>query len=124
MVDVLLADSAVTAIIGSRIDAVVVRQETMLPALTWRRLPGGERTYSFAGSAGYTTVLVAMDAWATTFQQARTLIDAVRAALDAYASNDSAEIQLATVLEGGDAFDETLQAYGCGLEVTLRFLEV
>lgn len=124
MVDVLLADAGVAAIVGTRIFPVVVRQNTTLPGLTYRRLPGGERTYSLTGRGGFTSVIVALYAWATDYATARNLADQVRDALDAYTSNGATDIQVASVSDGADDWIDDLGAFGCGLDVTLKFLEV
>jgi hypothetical protein len=124
MIDILLADGGITAICGTRIFPVVVRQTTALPSLTYRRLPGGDRTYSLAGRGHFTSVVVALYAWAADYPTARSLADQVRDALDAYTSNDDAGIHVATVNDLGDEWIDDLVAFGCGLEVTLKFLEV
>ena len=123
MVDILLADTGVAAIVGTKIFPVVVRQTTSLPSLIYRRLPGGERTYSLAGRGGMTTVIVAIYGWATDYATARSLADAVRDALDAYTSNTSTNIQVASVTDGADDWSDELGAFGCGVEVRLMFLE-
>ena len=124
MVDILLADAGVAAIVGTRIFPVVIRQTVAFPSVTYRRLPGGERTYSLSGRAGMTTVSVALYAWALDYATARNLADQVRDALDAYTSNTSTNIQVATVTDGADEWVDELGAYGCGLEARLMFLEV
>lgn len=124
MVDLLLADAGVAAIAGDRVFPVVVRQTTAFPSVIYRRLPGGERTYSLAGRGGMTTVTVALYGWATSYTTARSLADAIRDALDAYTSNGSTDIQLASVTDGADEWIEELGAFGCGVEVRLMFMEV
>lgn len=123
MVDILLADAGVAAIVGTRIDPVVVRKMTEFPSLIYRRLPGGERTYSLAGRGGMTTVAVALYGWATDYATARSLADAVRDALDAYTSNATDGIQVASVVDGADEWIDELGAFGCGVETRLSFLE-
>ena len=91
--------------------------------LTYRRLPGGERTYTLAGRGGFTTVVVAIYAWATDFPTARNLADQVRDALDAYTSSAADGIQVGLVGDLGDEWIDDIRAYGCGLEVTLKFTE-
>ena len=71
-----------------------------------------------------TTVAVALYAWALDYATARNLADQVRDALDAYTSNTSTNIQVATVTDGADEWIDELGAYGCGLEARLMFLEV
>lgn len=124
MIDILLADTGITAICSTRIFPVIVRQTTAFPSLTYRRLPGGDRAYSLAGRAHFTSVVVALYGWAVDYPTARNLVDQVRDALDAYTSSDAAGIQVATVNDLGDEWSDEAQVFGCGLEVTLKFLEV
>lgn len=124
MVDILLADAGVAAIVGTRIDPVVVRQTTSFPSVIYRRLPGGERTYSLAGRGGMTTVTVALYGWATDYATARSLANAIRDALDAYTSSASDGIQVASVTDGADEWIDELGAFGCGVEARLMFMEV
>jgi glycogen debranching enzyme len=69
-------------------------------------------------------VIVAVYAWATDYATARNLADQVRDALDAYTSNGATDIQVASVSDGADDWIDDLGAFGCGLDVTLKFLEV
>lgn len=124
MVDVLLAHTGVTNLVGTRIFPVIVRQTPAFPSITYRRQPGGERTYSMVGSAGFTTVLVALHGWATDYPTARLLADQVRDALDAYTSNAADGIQVASITDLGDEWVDELKVFACGVEATLKFLEV
>lgn len=120
LVAVLADDAAVAGLVGDRIFPVVVRQETALPALTYARL-GGERTYVLAGAAHWTTVQIGLTAWATEYAQARTLADAVRQALDGYTGPTG--IEIASVQDGADEYEATLDVFGCTLTVTVQFSE-
>lgn len=124
VVDVLLADSAVAAIVGTRVFPVVVRKTTDLPGLTYARLGQGERTYSLAGRAGMATTAIGLNACALTYTQARALADAVRDALDAYGD---ANIQVAWVIDGDDDYqapsDDTI-IYVCRVVVNVMYTEV
>ncbi len=124
MIDILLADTGVTALVGTRIDPVIVTVDTTLPSLTYRRAAGGERTYTLAGRGHYTSVVVDLYGWARDYPTARNLADQVRDALDAYMSNNAGDIDLATVVDLPDDYFADLNAYGCGLQVTLKFAEV
>jgi hypothetical protein len=116
----LLADSAIAALVGDRIFPVVVRQDTALPALTYARL-GSERTYVLAGAAHWTTVQIGVTAWAPEYAQARALADAVRQALDGYTGTTG--IEVASVQDGADEYESTLDVFGCTLNVTVQFSE-
>jgi hypothetical protein len=70
------------------------------------------------------TALVALYGWAADYATARGLADAMRDALDVYATNASDDIQLASVSDGADEWVDGLEAFGCGVEVRLMFQEV
>ncbi len=114
--------SAVTAVVGTRIFPVVVRQDTALPCVTYRRL-SGERDYSLAGRAGWAGARVSLTAWAQDYATARSLADNLRNALDAYSDGTSDGIQIASVLDGADGYDPDVDVFGCSIEVAVAYLE-
>lgn len=77
LVNVLMASSAVTSLVGNVVFPVVARADTELPAVTYMRM-SGERIYTLAGRGGYATVRIGMTAWAREYAQARLVADAVR----------------------------------------------
>lgn len=121
LVAVLSEDATVAGLVGARIFPVVVRQETALPALTYARL-SSERTYVMAGAGHWTTVQIGITAWAAEYAQARALADAVRRSLDGYTAG--AGIEVASVVDGADEYEGTLDVFGCALQVTVQFTEV
>jgi hypothetical protein len=123
VVEVLLADAAVEALVGDRIFPVTVRYETQLPAVTYQRM-SGERTYTMGGRGGWATVRIGMSAWARDYSAARSIADAVRVALDAYEGGGTNDIQIARVADTADAYEETLGCYLCSLDVEIQYQEV
>lgn len=123
LVDVLLGDTTVTGLVGTRVFPVVIRDDTALPAITYQRL-SGERSYTLSGRSGWATVRVGVSVWAREYAQAREAADAVRNALDAYDSDDPTDIQVATVSDGADTYDADIDVFGCSLDIEIKYQEV
>lgn len=79
----LVADAAVTAIIGSKVYPVLAPATADLPFVTWRRI-SVQRQQSLAGPIGMPTVLLSVDLFAETYEGVRELADAVRKCLDGW----------------------------------------
>lgn len=122
VVAMLLADSAITALIGDRVTPVTVRVDAELPSLVYLRL-GSERSYTLAGRGGWTSAVIGINAWAHEYAQARSLADAVRNCLDAQDDGTATGVLLATVNDVSDSYDDDLDAFGCGVSVQVRFAE-
>ena len=120
LVDVLLADTTVTGLIGVRLTPVVVIVDAGLPSLTYRRI-GGKRDYALDGSYYRGEAIIQLTAWAETYSAAKTLIEAVRTCLDTYGDVTPGAIQLATLVDGEDDWVEAIAAYGCNLVATLIY---
>ena len=123
MVAVLLDSTDVTDLVSTRIFPVVVRSDTDLPGITYQRT-FGERTYTLHGAGGWARVTISLACWAREYSQARSIADAVRKALDAYAGSEATDIQIARVTDGADSYDPDLQVFGCALDVELQYQEV
>ncbi len=120
LVTVLLADTSVTDLVDDRITPVAVRLEAGLPAVTFAR-QSGSREWSFDGAAAAAaTVYVLLTAWATEWPAARTLAEAMRAALDGYSGGD---IVVASVTDGADTYDRDADLFGCAILVQIEFEE-
>lgn len=115
--------TAITAVVGTRIFPVIVRSDTVLPCITYRRL-SGERDYTLAGSLGWAAVRISLTAWAADYATARGLADDMRKALDAYSDGTSDGIQIASVQDGADGYDPDVDVFGCSIEVTVAYAEV
>lgn len=118
----LSAFPAVANAVGTRIFPVVVRGATAFPSVTYTRLPG-ERTYTLAGRGRWATTRVGLTAWSQDYAAARQLADDMRDALDAYSDGTDDGIQIASVTDGPDGFDNDAEVYGCTIEVAASFLE-
>lgn len=79
----LQADPAVALILGQRIWPVIAPASASLPFATWRRT-AVTRSQGLGGPLGATTVTVAVDVFATTYEEARQAADAIRSVLDGF----------------------------------------
>jgi hypothetical protein len=88
IIERLLATSAVTAIVGTRIHPGSVPQGGALPALVLNKI-SGKPLYADDGEVGLDSGRFQLDSWATTYTGAKELNAAVRSALSAWFDDDS-----------------------------------
>ncbi len=79
----LLADSSVSALVGTRIYALVLPQKPTLPAATYQRI-SGPRLQNLSGDAGRGVARVQIDSWASTYLEAQSLAAAIRLSLNGF----------------------------------------
>lgn len=79
----LAADPAVALILGQRIWPVIAPASASLPFATWRRT-GVSRSQGLSGPIGVTSVQLAVDVFATTYEEAREAADRIRSVLDGW----------------------------------------
>jgi hypothetical protein len=77
----LKADSAITALVGSRIDWNVRPQASGLPAVVLHRITG-RRDYTMGGRSGLVDSVVQIDCWGSTYAAAKAVSRAVVLRLD------------------------------------------
>lgn len=111
ILQILLAAGGVTALVGTRIRPVHIRQEETLPAIAFRR-SGGIRSLAHSGSANICESTYVVTCYATTAIEAKQVAAAVVAALHAYSGVISGEtIFAAECTDEDDVFDEDLNEY-------------
>lgn len=76
-------DEGVSAIVGARIYPLITPEEGAYPALSYFRVDG-PREHALEGPAGFAHPRIQVDAWANDYATAKTLTEAVIAALDGY----------------------------------------
>jgi hypothetical protein len=74
---------AVAILVGTRVYPLLAPASAALPFITWRRV-GIEREQTLGQPSGMPRVSVECVMYGTTYQEARSLADAVRAVLDGY----------------------------------------
>ena len=79
----IIADPAVAMILGQRVWPVLAPASASLPFATWRRT-GVTRTQGLGGPIGASSVQLAVDVYATTYEEVREAADAIRSSLDGW----------------------------------------
>lgn len=121
IVGLLAADATIAAAVGQRIGPVILRQETALPSLVYRRL-GSEPEYTLAGRAGWRTVTVQVVCWSLDYGEARRLAEAVRKALDGYSELSGAgSIRFISVADGADEYAAEVEAFGAVVVLSVEY---
>lgn len=80
----LLADAVVSGLVANRIYALVSPPGAPVPLITYQRI-SAIPINSLRGASGVVQARIQVDCWAATYEQAKDLAQAVRAALDANA---------------------------------------
>jgi hypothetical protein len=101
----LVADAAVSALVGSRVYPVLAPATATLPLVTWRR-SSISRQQTLAGPLGMPTVFLSMDVYAETYEAVRELADTVRKSLDGWGgtSQDGVRVANVTITNEADGF--------------------
>ena len=101
----LLADSALTSIVGSRINYLTRVQAEGLPAITVMHVSPG-RDYTMSGAAGTHSTLIQFDIWAERTTQAQAAFAALSAALEKPASVGSTAFQMSFLQSRRDSAED------------------
>ena len=100
----LVASTAVTSVIGSRIYPVLAPASAALPFVTWRR-SGIERSQTLGGPMGMPRVSVEYSIYGSTYEQARSVADSMRGILDGYGGTaDNTTVEQASLEDESDDF--------------------
>ena len=100
----LVANAAVTAIVGSRVYPLLAPSDAALPFVTWRR-SGIVRQHSLAGPVGSPTVSVEFQLYAETYNAVRDLADKARQVLDGWGGTvDTVEVKHVSLEQEYDGF--------------------
>lgn len=111
------------SLVGQRITPVVL-PDTVVPAITYRRL-SGVREASLGSSNVFATFLIELSAWGSTYEMARNLADATRQALDGW-SDEANGVEIGFVNDGPDLYEVEAPVgcnYRCLLELQVMFKE-
>ena len=80
---ILTGDSAVSALVGTRVYPLVVADGASLPAISYFRVMT-QRAHAMTVPTGVTTAVFSVEGWAQTYAQMRSLGNAIRRALDGW----------------------------------------
>lgn len=118
----LVADATVSGLIGTRIYPVLAPASAAMPLVTWRRA-SIERQQTLAAPMGIPRVSVEYSIYATTYEQAREIADAMRLVLDGYGGTSDNTTVRQTSLE--DESDDFVTLAGADMppvyQITQRF---
>lgn len=108
----LAADSAVVALVSTRIYPMQMPLDATLPAITIHEIDGPENSITGHGYPRYQ-----ISCWSTTFSQAQTMKDAVKAALNRYKGVASGNhIKQITFLTSNDDYNTEVKIYATHLD--------
>jgi len=101
----LVANAAVTALVGTRVYPVLAPATAAIPFVTYRR-SGVQRQHALSGPIGTPTVLLTLDMYAETYEAVRDLADKTRLCLDGYgtAETDSIVVKNVSLDNESDGF--------------------
>lgn len=92
----LVADADVAALLGTRIYPVIAPASAAVPFATYRR-SAVQRSQSLAGPTGVTTVIVAIDLYAESYEAVREIADKCRLCLDGYGGTSPESVVVSNV---------------------------
>ncbi len=81
--DLLLADTAVSGLIGNRLYPLMLPEAAMFPAASYQLISAIEQ-YTLDGPLGLTQARLQIDAWGQTYGSAKILAAAIHAVLNGY----------------------------------------
>lgn len=100
----LVTNTAAAALVGARIYPVLAPSSATLPFAVYRR-SSIQRQQTLAGPLGLPTVNMEVQIYSTTYESAREVADAFRAALDGYGGSlNNVEVQNASLEQESDDF--------------------
>jgi hypothetical protein len=100
----LLGSTAVTSVVSTKIYPLLAPASAALPVVTWRRA-AVNREQTLSAPMGVPRVTVEYTIYGTSYEQSRTLADAMRRVLDGYAgTSDNVQVRLATLENEADDF--------------------
>ena len=121
IVDSLLDTTTILAAVGERVTPVVLRQETALPCLVYRRL-SDEPDYTLAGRGRWRTVTMQISCWSKNYGEIRVLADEVRKALDAYSeTSGSGSIRFTSISGAADEYSAEVDAMAAVVLATVEY---
>jgi hypothetical protein len=101
----LVANTAVAAVVGTRVFPVLAPASADIPFITYRR-SGVQRQHTLSGPMGMPTVILSLDMYAETYEAVRELADKCRVCLDGYgtAQSDSIVVNNVSLDNESDGF--------------------
>jgi len=120
--ELLSSDESLVAIVGDRIYPNYVPKGRLLPAVTYQRI-GGAGDYNIEGRSDVGECLFQVNGWASTYEAAVALSDAIIECLDGLATGPIGMIEVSAEGDVPDlsAENDQLDAYGRRLEFRIHY---
>ena len=99
LIALLLADSAVSTLVSTRVEPGILPADVTLPSLVVREISGFSSTQTFAGTANYFNGTVQIDCWAEDYAGIKALREAVLDAVDGVATGSIKEMRVTLTLD-------------------------
>ena len=110
-------DAGLSALVGSKVFALVIPQGTKLPCITFQRI-GGMPANTLSGHSGLEEIDLQIDAWARDYDEAKAIAKAVRAAMP-----PNGDVFGAHLIEDQDLYEDGTNYFRVSMEYTVWFLE-
>lgn len=113
----LLDDAGLSALVGSKVFALVIPQGIKLPCVTFQRL-GGMPANTLSGHSGLEEIDLQIDVWARDYDEAKAVAKAVRVAMPPSGPRFSAHL-----IEDQDLYEDGTNYLRVSMEFKVWFLE-
>lgn len=120
----LAAQAGISALVGTRIYPLVAPEGAVMPCIVYQRI-GGSRVVSHSGDSELARPRIQVSAWAETYDEAKSIAEAVVAATSGYSGTwGSVSIGAVEVEDGPDDYDEATRLYRKINDLIVYFTEV
>lgn len=110
-------DAGLSALVGSKVFALVIPQGTKLPCITFQRI-GGMPANTLSGHSGLEEIDLQIDVWARDYDEAKAIAKAVRSAMPPSGPRFSAHL-----IEDQDLYEDGTNYFRVSMEFKVWFLE-
>ena len=123
LVNYVLSQSGVTALIGTRIAPAPLRQESPLPAITYQ-LISVEDGLLHDGPLGLPQPRIQMDCWSSSYAGAKALAAAVKVAIHAYKGlMGTVQVEQASVVNLVDSYEPNTGKWRVIVDTVIQYKE-
>ena len=127
VLNLLLADAGVAALVNARIYMGITEEGTDYPCVTIERISGQRvvRSQMAASDPGIVDARLQVTAWGSSYESVKTVADAVRIALERYAGAIAGVTvwDIVPETDGPDLYDNDLKLYGAPADYTVTHPE-
>lgn len=110
-------DAGLSALVGSKVFALVIPQGTKLPCITFQRI-GGMPANTLSGHSGLEEIDLQIDVWARDYDEAKAIAKAVRFAMPPSGPQFGAHL-----IEDQDLYEDGTNYFRVNMEFKVWFLE-